>query len=269
MRQSRETCAWALLTLALALAALAGCGNNTAHPGAPGSSPPPASGSPSAAASLSPTTAAAGERVVSSRVTYPWHWPNDVHHPASVQHTYRVPPVPTLIAISAGDHPRDPGDRPYNRMSFTFTTAFPGYQFQFVSTLAGDASGRPIALEGNGVLKVTFREAHAPRLHPDGRLGPGRRLRRCPYLRYRHFLADPPLEPAVRGSRDRGGKGHGEGPAPIHRRNRCGRHPSSRLELSPTDGAGRAQIGTEWAEPARGPTQAGRPMPYAEPSFVV
>jgi hypothetical protein len=157
MRQSRETCAWALLTLALALA---GCGNNTAHPGASGSSPPPASGSPTAA-SLSPTTAAAGERVVSSRVTYPWHWPNDVHHAASVQHTYRVPPVPTLIAISAGDHPRDPGDRPYNRMSFTFTTAFPGYQFQFVSTLAGDASGRPIALEGNSVLKVTFREAQA------------------------------------------------------------------------------------------------------------
>ncbi len=162
MRQGRKTCACALLTLALALAALAGCGNNTAHPGASGPSPPPASGSPTPAAPpVSPTSAAPGERVVSSRVTYPWHWPNDVHHPASVQHTYRVPPVPMLIAISAGNHPRDPGDRPYNRMSFTFTTAFPGYQLQFVSTLTGDASGRPVALGGNGVLKVTFREAQA------------------------------------------------------------------------------------------------------------
>ena len=66
--------------------------------------------------------------MLSSRVTYPWHWPNDVNRSASVPHAYPVPPVAGLIAISTGDHPAEPGQRPYNRMSFTFTTAFPGYQ---------------------------------------------------------------------------------------------------------------------------------------------
>ena len=44
---------------------------------------------------------------------------------ASVPHAYPVPPVAELIAISTGDHPAEPGQRPYNRLSFTFTTAFP------------------------------------------------------------------------------------------------------------------------------------------------
>jgi hypothetical protein len=164
MKQDRKTCAVALLWFTLALTALAGCGGGNAHPGAAASAAPPASGSPTAPApSLSPTTAAPAARVVSTRVTYPWHWqwPNDMNQPASVQHTYPVPPMPLLIAIRAGHHPRDSGARAYDRMSFTFTTAFPSYQFQFVSALLADPSGRPVAVAGTDVLKVTFREAQA------------------------------------------------------------------------------------------------------------
>jgi hypothetical protein len=78
-----------------------------------------------------------------------------------VQHSYPVPPVPTLIAMRAGDHPSEPGDRPYNRMSFTFTGAFPSYQFSWVSALVSDPGGRPISLAGDDVLQVTFRQAQA------------------------------------------------------------------------------------------------------------
>ena len=99
--------------------------------------------------------------VVSARISYPWHWPNDVTRPASVPHAYPVPPVPELIAISSGGHPGEPGQRPYNRMSFTFTTAFPGYQAAFAGALVTDPGGRPIRLPGDGVLKVTFHEAQA------------------------------------------------------------------------------------------------------------
>jgi hypothetical protein len=46
-------------------------------------------------------------------------------------------------------------------MSFTFTTAFPGYQFSFTKALVADPSGNPVKLSGNGVLKITFRLAQA------------------------------------------------------------------------------------------------------------
>jgi hypothetical protein len=78
-----------------------------------------------------------------------------------VQHNYPVPPVPRLIAVSVGNHPAANGERAYNRISFTFTHSFPTYQFRFVGQLVGDASGKPITLEGNGVLKVIFRQAQA------------------------------------------------------------------------------------------------------------
>jgi len=48
------------------------------------------------------------------------------------------------VAIGVGDHPTQPGERPYNRMSFTFTTGYPGYSFQFVDTLIADGGGQPI-----------------------------------------------------------------------------------------------------------------------------
>jgi hypothetical protein len=163
MKQDRKTCAVALLCSTLALAALAGCGNGTSHHGS-AASPPPAPGSPAAPSpSGSASTTAPAARVVSTRVTYPWHWqwPNDMNQPAGIQHTYPVPPMPLLIAISAASHPHGPGGLPYDRMSFTFTTAFPSYQFQFAGALLADPSGRPVPVEGGDVLKVTFREAQA------------------------------------------------------------------------------------------------------------
>ena len=49
----------------------------------------------------------------------------------------------------------------YNRMSFTFTTAFPTYEFGYVDQLVADGSGKPVPLAGRGVLRVVFRQAQA------------------------------------------------------------------------------------------------------------
>jgi len=173
----RKNHAGALLALAVALAGLAACGNNPAPP-AGAASPHPAVTQPAAthpvtsapappppatpaAAPSSPASTTHTETVVATRVSYPWHWPNDVTRPGSIGHTYPVPPVPKLIAISAGNHPSDPGEQPYNRLSFTFTKGFPSYQFHFVNALVSDPSGRTIPLGGNGVLEVTFHTAQA------------------------------------------------------------------------------------------------------------
>jgi hypothetical protein len=145
----------AVILISLSLTALAACGSSTAPSGTSGSPAPRASG-----ATASPSPAQASPKVVLSRVTYSWQWPN-WNGIASVQHSYSVPPVPTLIAIAAGDHPSNPGDRPYNRMSFTFTGGFPSYQFKWVSGLVSDPGGRPISLTGDDVLQVTFRQAQA------------------------------------------------------------------------------------------------------------
>ena len=146
--------------------ALAGCASSApAGPAAPSQSgsaaapSSPAPSSPAASVTASPSTPAT--RVVSFRVSYPWHWPNDVNQPGQVQHSYPVPPLPRLTAIGAGSHLAQQGERAYDRMSFTFTTAFPGYEFTFTKALVADPSGKPVKLAGNGVLKVTFRLAQA------------------------------------------------------------------------------------------------------------
>ena len=147
------------LIAAAAAAALAGCGS-TASPGSPG----PSRSSPAQTTAPSPSSAPSatpGNTVVSYKVSYPWHWPNDVNRPATVQHTYPVPPIPELIAIGAGAHPAQSGQPPYDRMAFTFTTAFPSYQVAFGNTLTSDPSGKPIQMAGTGVLKVIFRQAQA------------------------------------------------------------------------------------------------------------
>jgi hypothetical protein len=107
------------------------------------------------------TSPAPSIRVVSSRVAYPWHWPNDVARPGQVAHAHPVPPVPELVQISVGDQPADHGQLPYNRMSFSFTGAFPGYHFEWISKLASDASGQVVPLAGSGALKIVFTQARA------------------------------------------------------------------------------------------------------------
>ena len=158
------------LVLALTIlvpGALAACGSSApAGPAAPpspsGSAAAPSSPAPSSPAPLSPEPAPVPTAsVVSSTVSYPWHWPNDASQPGRVQHSYPVPPLPRLIAIAAGSHPAQQGERAYDRMSFTFTTTFPGYQFSFTKALVADPSGKLVKLAGNGVLKVTFRLAQA------------------------------------------------------------------------------------------------------------
>jgi hypothetical protein len=162
------------LTLAIVVpATLAACGSQPASPAA-GPSP---SSTPSATAPASPgstpaptqtpgpgaTSPAPASRVVSSRVAYPWRWPDDMGRPGRVTHVYPVPPVPELVRISVGDHTGDHGQRPYYRMSFTFTRAFPSYRFEWVSKLVSDASGKVVPLAGTDVLKIVFDQARAHR----------------------------------------------------------------------------------------------------------
>ena len=113
-----------------------------------------------------PSSSARSVQVLSSRLAYQWHWPNDIAAPGRVTRAPAVPPVPELIQISVGGHPRGPGERPFNRMSFTFTTAFPSYRFEFAGKLVSDPGGKVIPLGGQGVLEVVFTQAQAHT--PDG-----------------------------------------------------------------------------------------------------
>jgi hypothetical protein len=161
---ARRRIAFALLAPALIFAAPAACARGAGPTAAPASSGSAVSAP--AAPTATPTTAPGqpttpATTVVLNRVAYRWHWPNDVAEPARVTHPYPVPPVPQLIRVGAGTHPADPGERPFDRMSFTFTTAFPTYEVAFVDRLAADGSGRPIPLEGTGILRIVFRQAQA------------------------------------------------------------------------------------------------------------
>jgi hypothetical protein len=158
---TRKAFARALLTLAVVLVASAGC---TRHTGPNGGSTPP-QGAAGSASEGTPATVpdgggGPGTTTVSTREAYPWRYPN-TEGPGNVRHDYPVPPVPQLVKIAVGDHPRDPGQRPFNRMSFTFTTAFPTYTFQYVLHLTGDANAKPVTLEGQTVLRIFFKQAQA------------------------------------------------------------------------------------------------------------
>jgi hypothetical protein len=171
MKSVLTTAAGLALAIAVVPVTLAACGS---QPAAPAAAPSP-SGTPSATAPASPATTPApartpgpgasspapSSRVVSSGVAYPWHWPNDPARPGRVTHAYAVPPVPELVQISVGYHPGERGQLPYNRMSFTFTGAFPGYHFEWASKLASDASGQLVPLAGSDVLKIVFTQAQA------------------------------------------------------------------------------------------------------------
>jgi hypothetical protein len=161
----------ALLAVAAAMAGLAACGHTAPPPGSAAPAPSAAAHATTAPAAKPsatpvpggrPSATAPAEKVLSYRVSYPWHWPNDAGSPGSVGHSAQVPPMPKLIAISAGDHPRDSGEKyPYNRLSFTFTRGFPSYRFSFADALVSDPGGRTIPLAGMGVLQVAFHQAQA------------------------------------------------------------------------------------------------------------
>ena len=170
MKSVRTAVAGAALTIAVVPVTLAGCGSQPATPAAtpsPSSTPtamaPASPGAPAPTHTPGPgaTSPAPSIRVISSRLAYPWHWPNDPARPGRVAHSYPVPPVPELVRISVGYHPGEHGQLPYNRMSFTFTRAFPSYHFEWASQLVSDASGTVIALAGTDVLKVVFTQAGA------------------------------------------------------------------------------------------------------------
>ena len=158
----------AILAFAFLLVTLAACGGQAAKPGAAASP----SSTPSAAATPGPATAPApgpssdvappspSIRVLSSRVAYEWLWPNGPV-PGRVTHSYPVPPVPELVSISVGEHPAGSGQPAFDRMSFTFTNAFPSYRFEFTTSLVSDGSGKVIPLTGPDVLKIVFTQAQA------------------------------------------------------------------------------------------------------------
>lgn len=165
MRIPRTTVTAVLTTFAAGLlAVLTACGGQPGQPAAQPSAPPSTSAAapsraatPSQPASSTPSPA----RVLSSRLAYPWHWPNDVVTPGHVTHVPAVPPVPELVQISVGSHPAGPGERPFNRMSFAFTAAFPSYHFEFARQLVSDPGGKIIPLDGQDVLKIVFTLAQA------------------------------------------------------------------------------------------------------------
>jgi len=173
MKSVRTAVAAATLAIAVVPVTLAGCGSQPATPAATPSSTPTAT-APVSPATTSPPTQTPGPgatspapsiRVISSRVAYPWHWPNEPARPGRVTHSYPVPPMPELVQISVGHHPgehgQEHGQLPYSRMSFTFTRAFPSYHFAWVSQLVSDASGKVVPLAGTDVLKVVFDQAQA------------------------------------------------------------------------------------------------------------
>ncbi|HZP51227.1 AMIN-like domain-containing (lipo)protein [Actinocrinis sp.] len=166
---------------ALILVAAGACGstpaNNGSPPAAPTTTAPPQSSPTGPSPTPSPSRTAQtptptprqstpapspAPRVVLSRVAYNWGWPGGVNGRGSVTHRQTLPPVPTLIRIGAGDHPADPGERPFNRMTFTFTAGFPSYHFEFVDKLLADGSGTVIPIAGfDGPLRVVFHSAQA------------------------------------------------------------------------------------------------------------
>ncbi|HEY5183451.1 MAG TPA: hypothetical protein VIM19_00780 [Actinomycetes bacterium] len=74
--------------------------------------------------------------------------------------------MPELVRISVGNHPADSSGLPFNRIAFTFTTAFPSYRFSFTDRLISDPKGQVVPLAGLGPLTVVFTPAQAHT--PDG-----------------------------------------------------------------------------------------------------
>jgi len=98
---------------------------------------------------------------VSGRTVLDWEDPGKAAAGVAVAHNPAVPPVPRLVALGAGQHPGDPGQRAFERMTFSFTSAFPSYHVRYAPTLQADPSGSTIPLPGKAVLQIVFTPAQA------------------------------------------------------------------------------------------------------------
>ena len=172
MRIPRTTTTVSIASAAVLLAILPACGRagqpETAATSSAGTSvtaagKPATQGQSPAASQPGSVTASpsSSAQVLLFRLAYPWHWPNDAAKPGHVTHASAVPPVPELVQIKAGSHPAASGERAYDRISFTFTNAFPSYRIEFAGKLVSDGSGKVIPLGGQGVLKIVFTGAQA------------------------------------------------------------------------------------------------------------
>jgi len=175
MKIPRTTTTVSIASAAALLTILPACGR-ASEAGQPGTGPTssastsvtptgqaPASGPSPAASQPGSVTASpsASSPVLSFRLAYPWHWPNDTAMPGRVTHASAVPPVPELIQIRVGSHPAASGDRAYDRISFNFTDGFPSYRIEFAGQLVSDPGGKVIPLGGQGVLHIVFAGAQA------------------------------------------------------------------------------------------------------------
>lgn len=112
-------------------------------------------------ASATPPTEPSADPVY--RLTYGW---DTVPSRVTVAHEVNPPlapppelPLPYLVGVEVTDHP---GASPaFQRVSFTFRGAFPGYNLEYVAALTAEGSGGPIPLDGNAVLRIGFVGAQA------------------------------------------------------------------------------------------------------------
>jgi hypothetical protein len=142
-----------LLVLAAGCAPAGGAASGSpAAPASGSSAPAPASGSSAPAPAATPPAASS----VSSayRVTYPWGVPSAL---VTVSHRVQVPPLRFLTEVRFGDHPGE--DPPYTRVTFAFRDGLPTYRFGYVRAVVGEATGDPVAVPGNAVLRVSFFDA--------------------------------------------------------------------------------------------------------------
>jgi hypothetical protein len=148
----RRRLAW--YTSFLAVAAVAGCGAETVSESRSGD--PTATGSVATSAVAVARTSPASSNY---RVTYGWAVPSAE---VTVAHAVRPPvapapqpALPALREIRTGNHAG------YARITFRFSGAMPGYRFQYVPAVLGEASGEPIPLPGNAFLRIQFVQAQA------------------------------------------------------------------------------------------------------------
>lgn len=101
--------------------------------------------------------------MIDYRVSYDWGVPSGT---AEIPHTIVPPlapppaiPLPYLVGIYVADHPE--ASPAYQRISFYFRGALPGYRFGYVPSVVSDGKGEPVTLQGNAFIRLVFVTAQA------------------------------------------------------------------------------------------------------------